>query len=352
MNITFLVGNGFDIRMGIKSSYKQVEEYYIGLDKKDKHLKMFQNSLAVKGEYWANFEKALGQYTADFQDNEQSIFQLCLNDFTEELIDYLKLEELKVDFELCSEEIRNEFIRSISKYDNDIPDRYRNAINAIINSYGNILFRFVSFNYTHLLDKCLKLSFTKDVVVGKHSFKGAVCNHLVNSDVLHIHGELPGPIVMGVDNKDQINNKNWAQQRRFCQKLAKPDINSRAGRLIDDKVQKLIIESNIICIYGMSLGETDKTWWKLIGSWLRGNNRMLILYVHHDNDSQGVLTYQQQFVIQEKYIDEFLDVAEINGQERAVLENKIIVVINPDLFNINLVQISKERSSINSLLKV
>ena len=153
MDITFLIGNGFDIHMGIASAYKKVEAHYVNLKKADPRLQAFQKNMAENGDYWSNFEFALGQYTDEFQEDRQADFQICLDDFTEELIRYLQAEESKIDYDLCAEEIQKEFIRSISKYDESIPNRYRNTINAIISKNGGVNFRFISFNYTHILDQ-------------------------------------------------------------------------------------------------------------------------------------------------------------------------------------------------------
>lgn len=349
MNITFLIGNGFDIRMGIESAYKKVESYYVKLEKSDERLKAFQKSIKENGEYWSNFERGIGQYTESFQDDDQATFQLCMNDFTEELIQYLQAEEARIDYDLCADEIKIEFVRSLSKFDADIPAKYRNELNTIISKNAGVYFRFISFNYTHILDECLTRSFTQDMAIGKHKNGGSTYPHLVNSSVLHIHGDLPGPIIMGVDNQNQIANKKWAGQRRFRQKLAKPAMNARAGSLVDEEVTKLINESSFICIYGMSLGETDKTWWKLIGSWLRGTDRRLVLFGHSSNYSQVGFTHQRQFDIQDSLIDQFLDLAEIQGADRDALESRIIAVINPNLFNIDLVQLSVQKKKINDI---
>ena len=351
MDITFLIGNGFDIRMGIASAYKKVEAHYIGLDKTDPCLQSFQQSMSNNGDHWSNFESAIGQYTIEFSDDGQSDFQICLNDFTDELIQYLEAEEAKVDYDLCSEEIQKEFFRSISEYDADIAAKYRNELHAIIAKNGGVNFRFISFNYTRILDQCLQRSFDEKTVVGKHVMNNTNYNHLVDRNVFHIHGCLPGPIILGVDNTNQISNKKWADQRRFQQKIAKPAMNARAGSLIDSDVSRTIKGSNIICIYGMSLGETDKTWWKLIGSWLYASDHRLIIYGHNSNYSRTAFTHQRQFTIQDELIDRFLDMAEIPEKDKSTLENKIFAVINPDLFNINLVDLTQQKKKIDNIEK-
>lgn len=343
MIITFFIGNGFDIRMGIKSSYKEAEKNYIGLVKKSSILKRFQESLSSNGKYWANFESALGKYTGQFESDKQLDFFACADDFNEELIRYLQSEEEKIDYQLCADEIKKEFKRSVSNYNGSVPNRYCNELDGIISQGRQVTFRFVSFNYTHILDRCLSTTFDKSTSVGSHVHSSSTYNHYVDNTVLHLHGELPGPIIMGVDNKKQISNQPWAEQRRFCQRLAKPDINNRAGSLVDDSVMKLIKDSSIICLYGMSLGETDKTWWISLGKWLKDPGHRLIIFGHSDRESDVALTHQQQFSLQYELTDTFLDLAEIQGAQRDELENRIFVVINPNLFNINLVELTQKK---------
>lgn len=346
MNITFLVGNGFDIHMGLATAYSEVKSHYIKLEKDDLRLQAFQRSMSENGSYWSNFELALGQYTEKFQEDSQADYLFCLEDFTEELIAYLQIQEARIDYELCAEEIQKEFIRSISEYIASIPNRSKKDLNAIIANNGGVVFRFASFNYTHILDKCLQLSFGNDTIVGNHKMNGSIFTHTVNSEVLHIHGELPGPIIMGVDNSSQIANRNWAGQRRFQQKIAKPEINTRAGSLVDDDLSRLINGSNIICVYGMSLGETDKTWWKIIRSWLNGADHRLILFGHNNNINR-LESHQRQFTIQDELVDRFLELAEVNGADRAIIESRIIPVINPNLFDINLVELTQTKKVID-----
>ncbi len=351
MQITFLIGNGFDIHMGIASAYKMAEANYIGIPKKDPQIQSFQKSLQENGDYWSNFEAGLGKYTNEFKEDQQADFQLCLDDFTEELIKYLQAEEEKIDYELCLEEIKKEFTRSLSKYDADIPNKYKKELNSIIESGGDVVFRFVSFNYTHIFDQCIQQSFDNYAVVGTHTLRGGNYNHMVDTRVLHIHGELPGPIIMGVDNQNQIANEKWADQIRFKQKIVKPEVNSRAGSLIDDEVIRLIDESNIICIYGMSLGETDKTWWKQIAGWLRSEDHRLVLFCHNNDYSRTGFTHQRQFDIQDRIIDKFFEMAEISSANRDTVVNKILVIINPNLFNTDLVQLTKQKKHAEEIEK-
>ena len=345
MKITFLVGNGFDMRMGIASSYKSVEKHYIRITKKDKTLQEFQQSLKENGQYWSDFEIAIGKYTSHFNNEDQRKFILCLDDFTIELEKYLMSEEERVDFSLCAKDIKENFVRSITSYDGELERKYRNQLNSILANSDTVVFKFISFNYTHLLDKCLELSFDEKSTVGSHVRSGTRYNHTVDNRVIHIHGELPGPIIMGVDNPSQIENEAWSKQKRFLQSIAKPSMNSRAGSLVDNEATDIINQSSIICVFGMSLGDTDKTWWKLIGKWLVSSDHRLIIFGHNSELTVMELTHQRRFILEDELKDRFMDLAEISNSERAVIEDRIFVYINSSLFNTNLVNLTEQKKS-------
>ena len=93
----------------------------------------------------------------------------------------------------------------------------------------------------------------------------------------------------------------------------------------------------------MSLGDTDKTWWKLLGNWLKGDDRRLVIFGHNDDYSQIGYTHPRQFALQDDLIDRFLDLAEIQDAVRDDLSNKIFAIINPNLFNINLVKMTAQK---------
>ncbi len=351
MKITILIGNGFDLRMGIASSFMSAKKHYESLEKKDPVLSAFQQSLKNDGEYWSDFELALGRYTSQFGDENQNAFISCLDDFSVELEKYLLSEEEKIDYPLCEEEIKKEFMRSLTQYDQELERKYRNELNSILISADRVAFQFISFNYTKILDKCLELSFNENNIVGSHIKNSARINHNIDSQIIHIHGSLPGPIIMGVDNESQIEQGKWSKQKRFLQRIAKPMMNARAGTLVDNEAANTINQSNIICIFGMSLGDTDKTWWKLIGQGLKAPDHRLIIFGHNSDFTGMELTHQKRFTLEDEIKDRFMDLAEIANADRSFIEDRIFVYINSSLFNINLVELTEQKKKIDGIEK-
>ena len=50
-------------------------------------------------------------------------------------------------------------------------------------------------------------------------------------------------------------------------------------------------------------------------------------------------------------IDRFLDMADVPASDREQLENKIIVTINPNMFKIDLVKLTKQKKEIDDIEK-
>ena len=105
------------------------------------------------------------------------------------------------------------------------------------------------------------------------------------SSAIHIHGTINDPI-LGVDNASQIFNEELIKSGDVIGYLVKPLINTTLGSLVDAKAKKTIINADLICIYGMSLGETDATWWKLVGDKLQKGS-IVVLYVY-DKDANNL----------------------------------------------------------------
>ena len=124
-------------------------------------------------------------------------------------------------------------------------------------------------------------------------------------------------------------------------------MNDRFGTLVDEEATSIINQSKIICIYGMSLGETDKKWWKLIGQWIRRLEHYLIIYYYDNNISSAELTLQQRFDIEDQVRERFLELAEIKTEDQASIVEKLLVCINANLFNMNLVELTNKKSARN-----
>ncbi len=92
---------------------------------------------------------------------------------------------------------------------------------------------------------------------------------------------------MGVNDITQIKNESLKRDSEFVDTIVKVRMNSGLGQQKVEKAKDIINKSHIICIFGMSLGNTDKIWWEELVTWLmtNANNKLLIFW----KDSEEIL---------------------------------------------------------------
>ena len=98
MKITFMVGNGFDIGLGIESSYIAFYNWYCKRPSEEEHIQMFKKDIMNDmsrdipddEKTWADFELGLGKYTAKFTKDTVDKFIECYGDAQENIAAYLK----------------------------------------------------------------------------------------------------------------------------------------------------------------------------------------------------------------------------------------------------------------------
>ena len=65
MVITHIIGNGFDINQGLKTSYKDFyRDYYLKQDSSESVIDELKSAISGDIENWSDLELAIGKYTA------------------------------------------------------------------------------------------------------------------------------------------------------------------------------------------------------------------------------------------------------------------------------------------------
>ncbi|MCI9682689.1 MAG: hypothetical protein HFI26_15085 [Lachnospiraceae bacterium] len=141
-------------------------------------------------------------------------------------------------------------------------------------------------------------------------------------------------MVLGVNDENQIANADF-REPDSKERLIKSDINESYGNTRKQDAQAVIENSSIICVFGMSLGETDQIWWQSIANWLRQDlSRELVIFSKKDRE----FLVKKHTLQQERNIrNKFFDNGNIPVDVRRQIEKQIHVVINADLFHIRLV---------------
>ncbi|MBR2413588.1 MAG: hypothetical protein IKB13_03735, partial [Clostridia bacterium] len=205
MNITFLIGNGFDLNLGLQTTYLDFIKYYKNLPTWDMQLREFRLNINDNEKFWSTAEIALGQYTNQFEKGQAEFFAKCQSDFCEQLVDYLELQESRINFDDTSSLILKSF-EKLNTIINSFPTNERYAIKEIYEKHKSeeTRFNFISFNYTETLDKCIEIVRKHPQALGKHTGQNNEKLHKVAS-IVHVHGTVHENMVFGVNDESQIS---------------------------------------------------------------------------------------------------------------------------------------------------
>lgn len=318
--ITFLIGNGFDLNIGLNTGYQDFYKYYIENNKDDMLAKDINKNYAN----WSDLELGLGKYTEKVPAVKEEKFWLSEQNLENSLVDYLteEMNKINLDVDERRQKIKTAMTESLLEFYKKVPDYVEKSIEKILSDAQKQFF-FINFNYTDALDQCVKIIRRSNVMQDDG-----------DDDVLHIHGMISGSMVLGVNDESQIANPIFRNKSEYRRLLIKKDINEFCGNVNVKKVCDIIDGSNIICIFGMSIGVTDKMWWQYIGKWLQGSdNRRLVIFAKGSTEYK-VKKYSGSYG--EKVKQKFRD----NGELADVwdqIESKIHVEVNANMFNFKVV---------------
>ena len=165
----------------------------------------------------------------------------------------------------------------MKRYFQELPEAEMMSMQAILDAYKNenYKFSFLSFNYTDVLDRIVDLYGTSKII----SNRNANASDYIGN-ILHIHGTINEGILLGVNDESQVLNEEFVKNSLFLDTFIKERINKAIGNNRTPKALDYITQSRIICVYGMSIGDTDKMWWEHIVKWLLKStyNKLLIYW--------------------------------------------------------------------------
>lgn len=324
MNILFLIGNGFDLNLGLNTKYKDFNKYYTSIKSDNDVVNKLKDVIDDNIENWSDMELELGEYTKYLKSEEE--FIIVYEDICDRLADYLQEEEAKFDFKNINAKKLNSYFsypsRSLPPADRNIANNYINTLNG---SQWNI--DIVTFNYTRSLEKLLDYS---GATMNLGTYKG---KPIVLQKIEHIHGYLNDRMVLGVNDISQISNSNFHKNENVLMDLIKNNCNQAQKHLTDSWSKIKISNANLICIFGSSIGDSDNMWWELIGERLKDDCFLLIF---EKGEVISPRRPQRKLRLEIEKKNYFLGKTKLNNEEKNKVADKIIVGINTDLFDLKL----------------
>lgn len=321
MNITFLLGNGFDIQCGLKTSYISFYEYILkkkyslelSREMDEKSVLKIDNMIYSEIykskddiQTWADLEFQLGVFTRRLKEENQDAItaERFLEDFEilrEDLNEYLKGIQIQDDVEI-SEDFSEILSTTMDKFFYGILEQEYDEIESMLsgNTNSHFNYRFISFNYTNSLQIILQNS-SKNIK--SNSFNSSSLNQNFNKAIINVHGVIDRFLTLGMNDESQLATDFF--EREDITDLLKPDslTDSREYRRRDS--EKAIENSDIIVIFGMSIGSTDKYWWgKIAETLLKNANKKLIIHLYETEPSY--LSSRRVRLRRKRKEDEFL----------------------------------------------
>lgn len=101
MKITYMIGNGFDLNIGLKTSFSDFfKEYCNSKDHDDEVIENFKAEICNNTFAWSDFEFQMGRYAHEVEPLGTLSIQdycNCMEDFRNEIVTYLMKEEKRIN---------------------------------------------------------------------------------------------------------------------------------------------------------------------------------------------------------------------------------------------------------------
>lgn len=339
MNVAFLIGNGFDLQLGMETGYKSFLKWYVEQPTDDSDIALFREYLKdEESEWWSDAEIAMGQYLGNFSDDNIAVYFKNIRDFKLRLSEFLVYENERYDLE-DSQEVIDAFKDFLLKSADDIMLRPTLLRLNESRKKNNTLVHFITFNYTDALDRIVrKAKENNDALETIPTTTPVVFNTKIGN-IYHVHGTLDSSLIMGVDNHEQLNGSNISDFTKVSRTLIKPIVNDELGRDEHENATSMLYDCRYLFFYGLSFGITDKTWWDLIRDRLikDGNMQVVIFTRSSADDIQTIIPEDILDYVNDKK-DEFLIKIGIKprSEHYDAVRKRVFVIRNTKRLNISI----------------
>ncbi|OXA81863.1 Bacteriophage abortive infection AbiH [Flavobacterium aquidurense] len=322
MNIVFIIGNGFDINLGMKTRYSDFYEYYQTIPSDGILLNNLKNTISNKLKDWSDLELSLGEYTEHLNSTEE--IDEVIFDIGEKLSNYLSEEEKKIDFSKVDKQKLHEYLsfpeKVLLKADSDEIVEYKNKW-----KHHDWSINIITLNYTQVLESLLDNKIINNKI-GTHNNASIFLR-----GIQHLHGYLNDRMIMGVNDKSQIKNSVFHENQDVLETLIKSNCNKAQKHNVDNLCTNQIKQANLICLFGSSIGETDNIWWELIGNKLKDDSRLIIFTRCEDiNPRTPHLKARKERALKRLFLTRTK--LSLSEEEKKIIEDRIYIGVNCSMF--------------------
>lgn len=329
MNITFLIGNGFDLSLGMKTKYLDMYDDYVNEISNNPTIEKFKADMQYdsthKYENWSDFEMGMARYSSQLGSEKELIE--CIRDFKIFMVTYLKNEEKlfwkKIEHHEISKKYLEKIYNSLEFFYDGLDINTISTIDEIANSPYGRNYNFITFNYTTVFDELIKKSTS-------YYSKRTVYTYKVP---IHIHGTLNRDVVLGIDNVEQMETVEFNLSKKGKRAFVKPFFNDCFDKGRVAAAKKAIEESDLICAFGLSFGDSDKMWIDEIKKWLISDPNHHLIYYVYDEEKYNSCNFDEIFDIEDERKETFLNKIEIEEDDYDTVFLQVHIPVEKRIFN-------------------
>ena len=335
MRVLYLIGNGFDLHVGLKTSYPDFLKYYLAQpipseldDVAKRYIKRLKEDIKNNIELWSDLELRFGKHMSHLGKMGKEIHTLqeeldiINDDIRDNLSKYIADQD---EHSYFADNAQKRFLEDVIAPEKNLRDFEREDVKIHKSNQWlrtpNII-DIITFNYTKTIEHLL----------------GKTTVHVNPFEIhipIHVHGYHDSRMILGVNDASQIENDQLRKLTYATDALVKPDNNHSYGVGHTNMCDTLIQNAQLICCYGLSFGDTDKLWWRKVCDEMRKRREILvIIYAHESNAINFANSGHKRENLMRQKKNYFLSQGGVEESERQSLSQRIFVSINDPIFNI------------------
>ena len=323
--VTFIIGNGFDIGLGMKTKYSDMYEEYVKTPSATTVIRAFKDNLSSRTPYdkWSDFEMGMAEY-AKILASEDELVE-CVRDFKGYMVQHLQSENQRLVDLIQDKAYANQLVREL---DHSLEQFHAGFTPNITAQLSQLIggpfpeYNIITFNYTNVLEELFAVK--------------ARTQKVTASKPIHIHGSLDRDVVLGVDNIRQLKSSAYDISRKGERAFIKTLFNEQYDTSRVLAAKKMISESSVVCTYGFSMGESDKTWVDLIVDWMRADSSHHLVTFQYDEAEYSHYNFDELMDIEDVKREALMDKLGITEESVA---NQLHIPVGYDIFNFKFVKI-------------
>ena len=277
MNVCFLIGNGFDLAIGLKTDYRSFISKYLSDNSNppDESVEWLINTIKQDIDTWGDAEIAFAQLPfAESGKDSYTTYRNCEEHFSISFQNYLQSQNdrffiPKEDRKKTRTAFVQHFLQLSSWMTMGHIDQYKVAKND-----SEISINFINFNYTNTLAQILGEDVEEPIVqrVADREYK------VILDSIIQVHGSLSDGVLFGIDEPNQIADQNVRNHCSRSGETIKPKGASAAGYAARNIGWAKLSEADVIVSFGLSFGKSDLSWWRHLWNCIFGgkNAQMII----------------------------------------------------------------------------